>query len=521
MTVSRILVVLSCLFIGMTGFSQSAKSLKKGLVAYYPFNNDTRDASGQNNHGSIIGGVVPTVDRFGNDCSAMDFNGINGYIRVPSSVSLESPDRGITITGWFKLHPGGLYKGIKWATMVCKSDWNDENPHSPHYRLQVTEVTLSINTDFTEPLQHQIEYDKWYFYAMSYDGVRVQSFLNDAQVMDFYYSNSLYTDSHSHPLDIGRDIPGEPEYHYGVLDDIRIYNRALDRAEIMALYQDDSEKVKKVNPCNSSPASMAPQKVEPSPEPETPATRPPTRQTTPQPAPPVNSRPTPPPTNPNPSTTNPGNTNPPIIATPTPNIPTGPTTQPPVNQAPPQNTPTINTPPEEVTDPPINASPGTTNPNINSPQNNTPPPPATQAPPPSRRYEGTLPPPIVDPANPIIVRGDTVDFQKVVHVSGSDLEILLYDHQKEDGDIVSINVNGVWVVNKHRLKKKNNGIQSFNMTVQPETENYLISKAWNLGRIPPNTLTIEIRDGSGNPQVIPIESDIGRSGAIKFVYDPD
>lgn len=491
MTVFRTLVVLVCTLISLPGFAQTTKDLQKGLVAYYPFNNNTRDASGNNNHGTIIGGVVPTTDRFGNDCSAMDFNGINGYIRVPSSVSLESPERGITIAGWFKLHPGGLYKGIKWATMVCKSDWNDENSHSPHYRLQVTEVTLSINTDFTEPIKHQIDYDKWYFYAMTYDGVRVQSYLNDVQVMDFYYSNSLYTDSQNHPLDIGRDIPGDPEYHYGLLDDIRIYNRALNRSEILALYRDESEKVQKVNPCNTGPATPVPQEIVPQQEPEPPTTAPPARQTTPQPS-------TAPPT-----------------SNPTPPASTDP--------APGQTNPNIGVPQQDNT----NAGPSNTNPSTpgdpSSPENGNPSPgdndPATT--PPSNQYEGTLPPPIVDPDNPIIVRGDTVDFQKVVTVKGSDLEIFLYDHEKEDGDIVSINVNGVWVVNKHRLKKKNNGARGFNMTVQPETENYLISKAWNLGRIPPNTLTIEIRDGSGNPQVIPIESDIGRSGAIKFIYDPD
>jgi hypothetical protein len=59
------------------------------------------------------------------------------------------------------------------------------------------------------------------------------------------------------------------------------------------------------------------------------------------------------------------------------------------------------------------------------------------------------------------------------------------------------------------------------LSVIPHQENYLISKAWNLGDIPPNTLTLEIDDGVGDPQVVTIESEIGKSGAIKIVYEPD
>ena len=139
------------------------------------------------------------------------------------------------------------------------------------------------------------------------------------------------------------------------------------------------------------------------------------------------------------------------------------------------------------------------------------------------KYEGTYPPmrnPGANPGEALIFKGDTVDFQKTITVGSPDIKIYPYDHQKEDGDIVSININGVWVVNKYRLKKKSGATGGVNMTLQPEAENYLISKAWNVGRIPPNTLTVEIQDGVNPPQIIPIESEKGRSGAIQIVYDP-
>ena len=50
--------------------------------------------------------------------------------------------------------------------------------------------------------------------------------------------------------------------------------------------------------------------------------------------------------------------------------------------------------------------------------------------------------------------------------------------------------------------------------------NYIVSKAWNVGSIPPNTLTIAIDDGKSVQEVL-INSDVGLSGGIRIVYKDD
>ena len=65
------------LFFSVTAFGQVTSS---GLIACYPMNNNPNDYSGNNNNGTIIVGVTPTMDRFGNPNSAYQFN--NGYISV-------------------------------------------------------------------------------------------------------------------------------------------------------------------------------------------------------------------------------------------------------------------------------------------------------------------------------------------------------------------------------------------------------------------------------------------------------
>ena len=74
--------------------------LKEGLVAYYPFNGNAKDESGNGNDGEVNGATL-TKDRLGNLRSAYDFNEKN-FIRINKSESLE-PENAITISLWAKV----------------------------------------------------------------------------------------------------------------------------------------------------------------------------------------------------------------------------------------------------------------------------------------------------------------------------------------------------------------------------------------------------------------------------------
>ena len=58
-----------------------------GLVGWWPFDGDANDYSGNGNNG-IVHGATLTTDRFGNARSAYDFDGLDDWIEVPNSNSL-------------------------------------------------------------------------------------------------------------------------------------------------------------------------------------------------------------------------------------------------------------------------------------------------------------------------------------------------------------------------------------------------------------------------------------------------
>ena len=73
--------------------------LKEGLVAYYPFNGNANDESGNGNHG-VVNGATLTNDRFGTSNNAFDFDGISNNIKIGKNISLNSDYLSISI--WFK-----------------------------------------------------------------------------------------------------------------------------------------------------------------------------------------------------------------------------------------------------------------------------------------------------------------------------------------------------------------------------------------------------------------------------------
>ena len=77
-----------CLIMGLLGFTGNANAgLNDGLVAYYPFNGNANDESGNGNDGTVNGATLAD-DRFGNPGSAYYFDG-NDYIYINDHSSLD------------------------------------------------------------------------------------------------------------------------------------------------------------------------------------------------------------------------------------------------------------------------------------------------------------------------------------------------------------------------------------------------------------------------------------------------
>ena len=90
----------------------------QGVVAYYPFNGNANDESGNENNGTVKGVTNLTTDAQGTPQKAYSFSGGNGdYIEVPDNPQLALHDRNSTIALWFKFDGG-----VRTCDLIGQSD---------------------------------------------------------------------------------------------------------------------------------------------------------------------------------------------------------------------------------------------------------------------------------------------------------------------------------------------------------------------------------------------------------------
>ena len=196
-----------------------------GLVAAYGFDAGSGttavDQSGNGNTGTLSNATWAAGGKFG---SALSFNGTNAAVAVPDANSLDLTT-GMTIEGWVKPASGG-----GWQTLIVK-----EQPGNLVYGLYA-------NTDSNKP-QAQVTIGSpklldgtatvpaglWTHLAATFDGTTERLYVNGTQVSSLAVSGSILTSSS--PLKIGGNaIWGE--WFNGLIDEVRVYNRALTAAQI-------------------------------------------------------------------------------------------------------------------------------------------------------------------------------------------------------------------------------------------------------------------------------------------------
>jgi len=202
------------------------------LVGWWKFDegagSTAADSSGNGNDGTLNGPVEWTTDA--HDGTALSFNGPYNYVLVQDSPSL-NPTRQITIAAWIKPSWTGNNR------ILQKSEGQGDN----QYRLlkewgDNTKFELpGVGTLFSENPGVLPPYGEWTHLAATYDGSTMKLYF-DAVVVDEMDASGEMTTS-TGTLCIGtkhETAPGGDEYH-GIMDDVRIYNRALSQSEIKRL----------------------------------------------------------------------------------------------------------------------------------------------------------------------------------------------------------------------------------------------------------------------------------------------
>ncbi|WP_462352398.1 leucine-rich repeat protein [Capnocytophaga leadbetteri] len=208
--------------------------INEGLIAYYPFNGNANDYSGNGNNGTVYGAQL-TSDKNGKHNAAYTFDGVNDFIKVPTSSSLENFDKEITISAWININKWFNSGSVGYFPILEKSD---ESSIGGLMNLHINTSTgiQSIYRGNIAYNNYKIPLNQWVYVSFVCKN-NTAYFYIDGNLIGKKQMNGNYSYKKNSPLIIGKDIPGLVEYANGKIDEIRIYNRALSDSEIKFLYQ--------------------------------------------------------------------------------------------------------------------------------------------------------------------------------------------------------------------------------------------------------------------------------------------
>jgi hypothetical protein len=208
--------------------------INRGLVAAFGFeepDGDTaRDAAthviGDIANDGVFGAGVSRVP--GPLGQALAFDGLQGMITVPDATSLDLAR--MTLTAW--LRPTAL---SQWRSVIVKERaqtglvyglyaHSDRNGPSTYIR--------SGDYDHHATTPAPLEVDTWHHLAATYDGILLKLYVDGLLTASFPESGRIVASGRA--MFIGGNLFWG-EHFAGVLDDIKVFNRALSTTEIEAL----------------------------------------------------------------------------------------------------------------------------------------------------------------------------------------------------------------------------------------------------------------------------------------------
>lgn len=230
---SRFLIVL--LLITNTSLAQI--NLNQGLVAYYPFSGNGNDASGNNINGSLSN-VTITSDRSGTPNSAYYFNGLNAYILLPfSNLYNFAAQDSFSISAWV-LPDQGNNSWPAQAVVVKSPTHSDFTLSLWNYGIYIFSYKAMSGYAYNHILNSSTTLTNtqcWYNIISTYNNGEWNLYINGIlESSDLSHSKFILQDATS-KIAIGKKGESFGDYYKGKMDEVRIYNRVLNKAEIDSL----------------------------------------------------------------------------------------------------------------------------------------------------------------------------------------------------------------------------------------------------------------------------------------------
>lgn len=200
------------------------------LIACWPLDGNTDDTSGNTLHGTCVNGPAWSNDGFLNQCLSLD--GMDDYVEIPNF-------KGITGTGsrtclaWIKTSTVDK-EILSWGSFNPSSMWRMFLNSSGHLQISVLGGYIEGKTVLSD--------NQWHYIAVT---LANDGSMNIANAKLYVDGSPESTTSSYGPVNTGNtqnvqvgynQMLGTGRFFKGLVDEIRIYNRALNESEILTVF---------------------------------------------------------------------------------------------------------------------------------------------------------------------------------------------------------------------------------------------------------------------------------------------
>lgn len=211
-------------------------TIDHGLVAHYSFNEcDATDDTGNGSDGKLFGKISC---KCGIDDDGLYFNGASDYVEFYGNVNKYFGTSDFTISFYFKPVKYSVFQ----QSLISKREACDEfnmldiqlNRHAKTLGVAIYEAPHKYFKD----LDPEMQQSGWQQLTLVREGTRATTYLNgqlqktEKRCSGIDITNDAFLSFSKSPcIDVQRVAPFR-----GVLDELRVYNRALSESEVMELY---------------------------------------------------------------------------------------------------------------------------------------------------------------------------------------------------------------------------------------------------------------------------------------------
>ena len=221
----RLLFLFSFVLVTSLIISSQAECADPGLVAWYRFDGNALDSSGNDLHGTEMGDPTYEAGVFG---QAISLDGDGDYVDCGLDPKFDITEF-ITFTYWIKV----VEFDKQWNTVISRGDdsWRSSRADLNSFMEAAVGGTTGNYTYGVTP----VDDGEWHHVGWVYDGTMNYLYV-DGEV-DATEENSGQITVSSYPLYIGDNSQATGRFWTGLIDDVQIYNRPLTQEEVQIVMQ--------------------------------------------------------------------------------------------------------------------------------------------------------------------------------------------------------------------------------------------------------------------------------------------